>query len=173
MIDKVQFCYGLFAFSLLCFLVPIDFFQGAVSVLSLLAVWIFVRVARGQVEQESLQASHYQWLNRSFWIFNLYAIIALILFTAIFSANGDHSVMEDFLLQVQEGVEFSVAEIETIEQQYRENNQGLLTVLYVAILAPLMGWAFWRLGRGILLYKQQKRSKRLKAGSSFRILFFS
>lgn len=160
--DKVQFCYGLFFVALLCFLIPIDIVQGAVSMLCLFGVWLCVLIFKKKDDVTDLQRNHYQWLNRSFWMFNLYGLIAFLIFTSVFSANGDHTLMEGLLVQIEAGEAVSIAEIEAIELQYREQNQSLLTILYASIFGPFMTWGFWRLIRGWRQYRVGEELDKVK-----------
>lgn len=165
MFDKVYASYALLGLGMLLFFVPISWVQGALSLSVLTAAWVWAMLSRRKLtDRDGLEGSHHRWVGRTYWLFMLYSLIAIIIFGAIFSANGDHSVMQEIANVTQEhGKIHAIEDIQALEEQYQEANKSLLMTLNIAVFGPLFLWMLLRLCRGIIAYKAKTPLKRVKS----------
>ena len=158
---QLYIAYALFALGFGLYFIPLGVWGGVISLLCMTSSWVVALLLRkDEGADSSLIHGHATWVIRSFWLFMLYSLVAIIVFGGIFSSQGDHSVMQDMMMAVESGQEFEIEEIKAMEATYVENNHSLLRLLNITIMGPLVLWVLARLGKGVwFLYKQREINK--------------
>lgn len=157
---QIIVAYGAFVTGMMLFLVPQSMWGGLVAMVCLIASLILAILTRKDEGAESrLIDTHATWIIRSFWLFMLYSVVAIMIFAGFFSANADHTALQA-LAQMEPPVPLET--IEALTEQYEADNRPMTFWLNLSLMLPLFAWIAARLGRGMWLISQNRDVARVK-----------
>lgn len=139
--------YILYIASLIMSVVPNTIISSFSSVL-FLVVFIATYILKYNADKQSTNYSHYAYLTKTIWIFSLFVMIG----TVIAYYLGDHSIINNMVDSVMNGIVMSVEEMSYRLMEYGYANKYIFGIIF----APVTLHLFYRLGKGLHLAHKDK-----------------
>lgn len=146
--------YGIFLLAVILNFVPSAIISSFGSLL-LLIIIVATYIYRAKSNSESLCYNHMCYLIKSFWISSLLLLIGIILTYLL----GDHSIINNTVDGVVQGVMFTPDQLEIILMNYTKQN--ILVLLLT--LSPSIIYLGYRVVKGMILANKEQKISNLKS----------
>lgn len=140
--------YGAFAAAVLSNFIPLAIVQ-LFGLCLLIAILIGAYVYKARSKLDSLAYNHMTYLIGTIWISSLFLAIGLIAATYWVYAQGDHTLIEQVVAGMNNGVMYGPAELQNVLSGYIKQNLQLLVTATLCTVGPCIVYVVYRTAHGL------------------------
>ncbi len=125
--------------------------MASVQLLSLVLVSLVLMLAymfRGQTDKDTLLYNHMTYMIGTIWISSIFFVISLLIVGYWVYAQGDATVIDNAIANIDNGVMLNEEELNQIGRDYIDTNLKLLITASTVAVGPSILYLVYRLANG-------------------------
>lgn len=145
--NTINTLYVMLVLSTILSFVPMMIAQSF-SLILLIIVLIGAYYYRSRDNEDGLLYNHMTYMIGTIWIGTSFIVLGIIMAGLWIYQNGDHSIIDNTIAQIQSGTMIDEAALNTIMLDYMKANYPLLMKTSLVTIGPAILYFVYRVGNG-------------------------